>query len=90
MAWGARYLISAQPLTELEAVDVDDGRVAPRLRVFVDVGENGFSERGDLVRRRPRREVDRDAQRRLWAPGVIEHRLVGQHDVADFPARTET
>ena len=68
MAWGARYLISAQPLTELEAVDVDNRGVAPGLGMFVHVGEHRLAKCSDFVRRRPRRQVDRDAQRRLRTP----------------------
>ena len=50
-------------LAELEAVDVDNRSVAPRLGMFVDICKYSLPERGDLVRRRPGREVDRDAQR---------------------------
>ena len=74
MAWGAQILISTPPLTELEAVDVDNRGVAPRLGMFVDICKYSLAERGDLVRRRPRREVDRDAQRRLRAPRMIKYR----------------
>ena len=43
--------------------------------MFVDVGKYSLAERGDFVRRRSGREVDRDAQRRLQSADLLRRWL---------------